>query len=80
MLDNKDIEKLKEVFVTKEEFEGFMETATTKDDITGIKGDINKIVNLLGKMDEKLDNVGNLNHRVEYIENTLNIQPLKTKI
>jgi len=95
MLDNNDIEKLikaqKEAFVTKEEFESFMEIAATKDDIAEIKkematkddikvvkSDINKIVNLLGKMDEKLDNIGNLKHRVDYIENSLSIQPLKT--
>lgn len=82
MLDDKDIEKLSEVFatkkdlkktfVTKEEFEGFMEIAATKDDL-------NKIAVKLDKMDEKLDDVVGLKHRVEYIENTLNIQPLKTK-
>jgi hypothetical protein len=72
MIDDKDIEKLREVFVTKEEFESFMETAPTKNDV-------NKILDLLGKMDEKLINNSDLKQRVEYIENTLNITALKTK-
>lgn len=96
MLDDKDIEKLsevfatkkdlKETFVTKEEFEGFIEIAATKADIemlatkedlkrTDVK--VDKIVETLGKMDEKLDEVIQINKEVEYIKNTLNIPALK---
>lgn len=100
MLDNNDIEKLskvfatkkdlKETFVTKDEFEGFMEIAATKDDITeirrematkddikGVKGDINKIAETLGKMGKKLDEVVQISKEVEYIRNTLGIPALK---
>jgi len=99
MIDDKDIEKLsevfatkkdlKETFVTKEEFEGFMEiTATkqdlerfaTKEDLAKLSTKTDKIVDILGKMDEKLDEVVGLKHRVGYIENTLNIQPAKAKL
>jgi len=36
-----------------------------------------KIFNQLKIMDDKLDDVGSIKHRVDYIENTLNIQPIK---
>ena len=73
MLDDNDIKKLiaaqKEAFVTKEEFENFMEISATKEDIK-------KMTDLLVKMDNKVGEVVKLKHRVEYIENTLNIQPI----
>jgi len=78
MLDNNDIKKLieaqKEVFVTKQEFENFIEIIATKNDL---KGEFAKTFEVLKKMDDKLDDVGNLKHRVDYIENVLNIQPVK---
>ena len=36
-----------------------------------------KVFNLLKIMDDKLDDPGSVKHRVDYIENTLNIQPVK---
>lgn len=86
MLDGNDIKKLieaqKEVFVTKEEFEGFMEITAKKSDLTNLEkrfdGLENKIEKRFDKIDAKLNEVVNLKHRVEYIENTLNIQPLKS--
>jgi hypothetical protein len=81
-------DNLSENFVTKKEFEGFMEITATKQDLekfttkedlrkTDVK--VDKIINILGRMDEKLDETNKLKHRVEYIETTLNIQPLKMK-
>ncbi|MEK7658977.1 MAG: hypothetical protein AAB352_03900 [Patescibacteria group bacterium] len=79
MLDDKDIEKLikvqKEVFVTKEEFEGFMEVNAKRFD--KIDENFDKMSKRFDKIDEKLDKVVELDHRVAYIENNLNIQPLK---
>lgn len=85
-----DLADLKEVFVTKEEFEGFMEIAATKDDIAEIRKEmatkddlkatntnINKIVEILGKMDKKLDEVVQTSKEVEYIKNTIGIPALK---
>jgi predicted RNA-binding protein YlqC (UPF0109 family) len=85
MLDDKDVQKLikaqKEVFVTKEEFESFIDIAVTKEDLQkfGTKTDanINKIVTMLGKMDDKLDTVVKLDKEVEYIKNALNLPALK---
>ncbi|OGZ79401.1 MAG: hypothetical protein A2528_03695 [Candidatus Staskawiczbacteria bacterium RIFOXYD2_FULL_37_9] len=84
------IKAQKEVFVTKDEFKSFIEIAAkkddiaemrkdmaTKDDIKGIKGDVNKIVDLLGKMDGKLDEVVQTSKEVEYIKNMLAIPVLK---
>ena len=36
-----------------------------------------KVFNQLKTMDDKLDDVSSVKHRVDYIENTLNIQPIK---
>lgn len=35
------------------------------------------VFEVLKKMDDKIDDVGSLKHRVDYIENVLNIQPIK---
>jgi len=39
----------------------------------------NKVFKVLKVMDDKLDDVGSVKHRVDYIETTLNIQPLKIR-
>lgn len=91
MLDNNDIEKLikaqkeafKEDFSTRKEIEHLIDIVATKADLEKFENktdtNINKIINMLGKMDGKLDEVVGLKHRVEYIETTLNITALKNK-
>ena len=46
MIDDKDIEKLKENFVTKKEFEGLLEIVATKEDLKNFatKTDVNEIL------------------------------------
>lgn len=85
MLDDKDVEKLikaqKEVFVTKEEFEGLIDIVVTKDEVNNLgnrlDGRMGKIENVLEKMDKKLDEVVQTSKEVEYIRNTLGIPALK---
>jgi phage-related minor tail protein len=36
-----------------------------------------KVFGVLKVMDEKIDDLSSIKHRVEYIENVLNIQPIK---
>jgi len=38
-----------------------------------------EVFKVLKVMDDKLDDVGSVKHRVDYIETTLNIQPLKIR-
>ena len=89
MIDDNDIKKLisaqKEVFVTKEEFEAFVDVVSTKKDLENFvtKIDLNNVVEKMekrfDKIDEKLDETIGLKHRVEYIENTLNIPAMKNQ-
>lgn len=89
MLEDNDIEKLikaqKEVFVTKEEFEGLMDIVVskedaksfaTKDDLRGIasKEDIQKLSKQLSSLSEDLKVNNGLETRVDYIENVLSIK------
>ncbi|MCX6719817.1 MAG: hypothetical protein NTV36_01785 [Candidatus Staskawiczbacteria bacterium] len=82
MLDDKDIKKLiaaqKEVFVTKEEFEGFMEIAATKDEMKQgfdkLGADIKEVKSLLIDFGTRTKT---LEGEVDFIKNSLNIQPIK---
>jgi hypothetical protein len=82
MLDDKDIKKLivaqKEVFVTKEEFEGFMEIAATRDEM---KQGFDKLGNDIKEVKSLLIDFGTrtktLEGEVDFIKNSLNIQPIK---
>ena len=82
MLDENDIKKLidaqKEVFVTKEEFEGFMEITATKDEI---KQGFDKLGNDIKEVKSLLIDFGartkTLEGEVDFIKNSLNIQPIK---
>lgn len=77
MLDDNDIKKLieaqKEVFVTKEEFEGLIDIVATKEQVEGLDKRLGGIEKTLKVMDEKLDKVEVIEKRVDYIENTLSI-------
>jgi len=86
MLDDNDIKKLidaqKEVFVTKEEFESFMEVAAKKEDLNefdvkvnglATKEDVKGLNKQLSSISEDLKKNNKLETRVEYIENILNI-------
>lgn len=61
MINNNDIKKLKEAFVTKKEFEGLLEIVATKDDLKNFatKDDVinfkNEILTQYDKILEKLD-------------------------
>lgn len=89
MFEDNDIEKLikaqKEVFVTKEEFEGLIDIVVTKadaksfatkDDLRGIasKEDIQKLSKQLSSLSEDLKVNNRLETRVGYIENVLSIK------
>jgi trehalose-6-phosphate synthase len=77
MLEDKDIEKIiksqKEAFVTKEEFENFIEIVATKEEVKSVDKKIDRVMDILVKMDGKLDEATGLKHRVEYIENILSV-------
>lgn len=87
MLDDNDIKKLieaqKQVFVTKEEFEGLIDIVATKDEMkegfNKIDENFKKVFNQLKLMDDKLDDVSSVKHRVDYIETALNLPVLKNK-
>jgi hypothetical protein len=74
---------MKENFVTKKEFESFMEIAATKDEMkegfNKIDENFKKVFNQLKLMDDKLDDVSSVKHRVDYIETALNLPVLKNK-
>jgi len=57
MLDNKDIENLKENFVTKNEFESLLEIVATKEDLKNFatKDMVNEVLTGQDKIMEKLD-------------------------
>jgi len=78
MLDDNDIKKLikaqKEVFVTKEEFEGLIDVVATKEEV---KQGFDKISKTLKAMDDKLDDMSSVKHRVDAMENALSIPALK---
>jgi len=82
MLDEDDIKKLidaqKEIFVTKEEFEGFMEITATKDEM---KQGFDKLGNDIKEVKSLLIDFGTrtktLVGEVDFIKNSLNIQPIK---
>ncbi|MEK7080513.1 MAG: hypothetical protein AAB925_01615 [Patescibacteria group bacterium] len=42
-----------------------------------VNENFNKAFKTLKTMDDKLNDIGSLKHRVDYIETTLNIQPIK---
>ena len=69
----KEIEYLIDIVATKQD----LEKLATKEDLEKISTKTDKIVAMLGKMDEKLDGAVNLGNEVEYIKNTLNIPALK---
>jgi len=85
MLDNNDIQKLikaqKEVFATKDDIENLIDIVATKDEMSKgfnkIDENLKKVFNQLKTMDDKLDDISSVKHRVDYIENALKIQPLK---
>ena len=75
MLTKQDIQNLikaqKEVFVTKEEFEGLIDIVATKEEVNIIGKDVRDIKSLLidfGGRTKKLE------MRVDYIENSLSIK------
>jgi len=68
---------LKENFATKTEIKHLIDIVVTKQDLEKLSTKTDKIVAMLGKMDEKLDDTKDLKHRVEYIESTLNISAIK---
>lgn len=77
MLEDKDIEKIiksqKEAFVTKEEFESFVEIVATKEEVKKVDKKIDRVMDILVKIDGKLDETTSLRHRVEYMENILSV-------
>ncbi|MEK7658816.1 MAG: hypothetical protein AAB352_03040 [Patescibacteria group bacterium] len=85
MLDNDDIQKLinaqKEVFVTKEEFEGLIDIVATKDEMRTTNEKLGKIGDDIKEIKSLLIDFGgrtvNLENKVGYIENSFNIQPIK---
>jgi len=78
MLDDNDIQKLvkaqKEVFVTKEEFEGLINVVATKEDLNKVGEDVKEIKSLLVDFGSRTKNLEN---KVDFIENTLNIPAIK---
>ncbi len=74
MLDDKDIQKLikaqKEVFVTKEEFEGLIDIVATKEEMREMGKDIKYIKG-------KIDKVDVIEKEVDYIKNIFNIPAIK---
>ena len=89
MLDDKDVEKLiaaqKEVFVTKEEFEGLFEglidIVATKEELKGVEEKLSGVEKRLGEkldlINKKLDKVDVIEKEVEYITNTFSVPALK---
>ena len=86
MLDEKDIQNLiaaqKEVFVTKQEFESFMEIVATKEELAATKEEMKQGFDKVGKdiaeIKSLLIDFGGkavkLENRVDYIENVLAIK------
>lgn len=89
MLDEEDIQNLikaqKEVFVTKEEFEGLIDIVVTKEDaksfitkedLKGIasKDDVQKLSKQLSSLSEELKANNRLETRMDHIENVLAIK------
>jgi hypothetical protein len=84
MLDNNDIQKLikaqKEVFVTKEEFEGLIDIVATKTDLENFatKTDLNDVAKDVKEIKSLLIDFGGrtkkLETKVDYIENVLSIK------
>lgn len=85
MLDDKDIKKLieaqKEVFVTKEEFEGLIDIVATKEELRGVEGKLDGVAKDVKEVKSLLIDFGgrtkSLEVKVDFVENTLNIQPIK---
>ena len=90
MLDDNDIKKLieaqKEVFVTKGEFESFMEIAAKKEDLDNLtakvdglasKDDIRNLNKKLDSISEDLKKNIRMETRVADMENVLNMPALK---
>jgi len=89
MLDENDIKKLidaqKEVFVTKEEFESLIDIVATKDELNGLEGEMkqgfDKLGNDIKEVKSLLIDFGTrtktLEGEVDFIKNSLNIQPIK---
>jgi len=94
MLDDKDIKKLidaqKEVFVTKEEFEGLIDivatkeelkSLATKEELNGVKDSLDQVGKDVKEIKSLLIDFGTrtktLEGEVDFIKNSLNIQPIK---
>jgi hypothetical protein len=89
MLDDNDIKKLveaqKEIFVTKEEFEGLIDIVATKEELNGLKGEMKQGFNKIGEDVKEIKTLlidfgtrtKTLEGEVDFIKNSLNIQPLK---
>jgi hypothetical protein len=85
MLDDKDIQKLikaqKEIFVTKEEFEGLINIVATKEELKGVEEKLSgvekRLVEKLNVIDKKMDKVDVIEKEVGYIRNTFSIPVLK---
>ncbi|KKQ22150.1 MAG: hypothetical protein A3G45_01095 [Candidatus Staskawiczbacteria bacterium RIFCSPLOWO2_12_FULL_37_15] len=89
MLDDKDIKKLidaqKEVFVTKEEFEGLIDIVATKEELSGLKGEMKQGFDKIGEDAKEIKSLlidfgtrtKTLEGEVDFIKNSLNIQPIK---
>jgi len=85
MLDDKDIKKLivaqKEVFATGKEVEYLIDIVATKEEMKQgfdkIDKNLKKVFEVLKVMDDKLDDVSSVKHRVDYMETALNMQPIK---
>lgn len=71
----KDVENLIDIVATKEELNEL------RDEVGGMKKEMQNLKTEMksgfASINEKLDDVISLRHRVEFIENTLNIQPAK---
>ena len=91
MLDDKDIQNLikaqKEVFVTKEEFEGLIDIVATKEELENLKNIVatKKEVGVIGKDVKEIKTLlidfgtrtKTLEGEVDFIKNSLHIQPIK---
>ena len=65
MLDDKDIQKLMEVFVTKDDLKGAVSNLATKDDVGGL---LNAVDSYAKKADSYFQEMVMLSHKVNRLE------------